>query len=110
MGTSLAQTMQERRDQFHTLRLGESLDAFNAAVVSFREQARGVFVQQTGDPVAAQQLAWQALESLHQQQASAAFAYFDVFLMLTVVTLGLVPVVLLMKRSVARKGVHIAGE
>jgi putative oxidoreductase len=35
VGTSLAQTMQERRDQFHTLRLGESLDAFKAAVVSF---------------------------------------------------------------------------
>jgi MFS transporter, DHA2 family, multidrug resistance protein len=33
MGTSLAQTMQERRDQFHTLRLGESLDAFNAAPI-----------------------------------------------------------------------------
>jgi MFS transporter, DHA2 family, multidrug resistance protein len=110
VGTSLGQTMQERRDQFHTLRLGESLDAFNAAVVSFLEQARGVFVQQTGDPVAAQQqLAWPALESLHQQPAST-FAYFDVFLMLTVVTLGLVPVVLLMKRSVARKGAHIAGE
>jgi len=29
VGTSLAQTMQERRDQFHTLRLGESLDPFN---------------------------------------------------------------------------------
>jgi MFS transporter, DHA2 family, multidrug resistance protein len=109
MGTSLAQTMQERRDQFHTLRLGESLDAFNAAVVSFLEQARVVFLQQTGDPVAAQQLTWQALESLRQQQASA-LAYFDVFLMLSVVTLALVPVVLLMKRSVAQKGAHIGGE
>jgi MFS transporter, DHA2 family, multidrug resistance protein len=109
VGTSLAQTMQERRDQFHILRLGESLDEFNAAVVSFLEQARGVFVQQIGDPVAAQQLAWQALESLRQQQASA-LAYFDVFLMLAVVTLALVPVVLLMKRSVARKGAHIGGE
>jgi DHA2 family multidrug resistance protein len=68
-----------------------------------------VLVQLTGDPVAAQRLAWQALKSFRQQQASA-FAYFDVFLMLTVVTLGLVPVALLMKRSVARKGAHIAGE
>ena len=109
MGTSLAQTIQERRDQFHTLRLGESLDAFNAAVVSFLEQARGAFLQQTGDPVAAQQLAWQTLETLRQQQASA-LAYFDVYLMLAVVTLALVPVVLLMKRSVAPKGAHIAGE
>ena len=56
VGTSLAQTVQERRDQFHTLRLGEYLDPFNAAVASFLEQARGVFLQQTGDPVAAQQL------------------------------------------------------
>ncbi len=109
VGTSLAQTMHERRDQFHTLRLGESLDPFNAAVDSFLEQARGVFLQQTGDPVAAQQLAWQALENLRQQQASA-LAYFDVFWMLAVVMLVLVPVVLLMKRSVAEKGAHIGHE
>jgi MFS transporter, DHA2 family, multidrug resistance protein len=109
VGTSLAQTVQERRDQFHTLRLGESLDAFNANVVSFLEQARAVFLQQTGDPVAAQQLATQSLENLRQQQASA-LAYFDVFLILSVVTLALVPVVLLMKRSVAQKGAHIGGE
>jgi DHA2 family multidrug resistance protein len=106
VGTSLAQTMHERRDQFHSLRLGESLDPFNAAADSFLEQARGVFLQQTGDPFAAQQLALQALENLRQQQASA-LAYFDVFLMLAVVTLVLVPVVLLMKRSVAEKGAHI---
>ena len=105
----MAQTVQERRDQFHTLRLGESLDSFNAAVVSFLEQARATFLPQTGDPVAAQQLAVQALENLRQQQASA-LAYFDVFLMLSVVTLALVPVVLLMRRSVAEKGTHIGGE
>jgi MFS transporter, DHA2 family, multidrug resistance protein len=39
----LAQTVQERRDQFHVLRLGESLDAFNATVASFLERARAVF-------------------------------------------------------------------
>jgi DHA2 family multidrug resistance protein len=105
----MAQTMQERRDQFHTLRLGESLDSFNAAVISFLDQARAVFLQQSGDPVAAQQLAGQALENLRQQQASA-LAYFDVFLVLAVVTLVLAPVVLLMKRSVAAKGAHIAHE
>jgi DHA2 family multidrug resistance protein len=51
-------------------------------------------------------LAWQALENLRQQQASA-LAYFDVFLILAVVTLMLVAVVLVMKRSVAEKGAHI---
>jgi DHA2 family multidrug resistance protein len=109
VGTSMAQTIQERRDQFHVLRLGESLDSFNAAVASFLEQARGVLLQQTGDPSAAQQLAWQALENLRQQQASS-LAYFDVFLILAVVTLALTPIVLLMKRSVAEKGAHIGHE
>jgi MFS transporter, DHA2 family, multidrug resistance protein len=89
--------------------IGESLDPLNPAVTSFLEQARGAFLQQTGDPVAAQQLAWQALENLRQQQASA-LAYFDVFWLAAVVMLLLVPVVLLMKRSVAEKGAHIGGE
>src|SRR3974390_3070736 len=109
VGASRAQTIQERRDQFHPLRLGESLDSFNAAVISFFDQARGVFLQQTGDPVAAQQLASQALQNLRQPQASA-LAYFDVFLVLAVVTLVLAAVVLLMKRAVAAKGAHIGHE
>ena len=74
-----------------------------------RLMARGVFLQQTGDPVAAQQLALQAVENLRQQQASA-LAYFDIFWLLAVVMLALVPVVLLMKRSVAEKGARIGGE
>ena len=81
VGTSLAQAFQERRDQFHTLRLGESLDPFNPAAASFLDQARAAFLQQTGDPVASQQLAWQALENLRQQQASSP-AYFDIFWMM----------------------------
>jgi MFS transporter, DHA2 family, multidrug resistance protein len=109
VGTSMAQTIQERRDQFHVLRLGESLDSFNAALVSFIEQARQVFLQDTGDPSAAQQLALQALENLRQQQASS-LAYFDVFFLLAVVMLALAPVVLLMKSSVAERGAHIGPE
>ncbi|TAI66964.1 DHA2 family efflux MFS transporter permease subunit [Bradyrhizobium sp. Leo170] len=109
VGTSLAQAIQERRDQFHTLRLGESLDSFNANVASFLHQAQAVFLQQTGDPSAAQQLAWQALENLRQQQASS-LAYFDVFWLLAVVMLAPILAVLLMKRSVAEKGAHIGAE
>jgi len=109
VGTSVAQTVHERRLQFHSLRLGESLDSFNAAVTSFFDQARALFLQQTGDAVAAQQLAAQSLENLRQQQASA-LAYFDVFWLLALLTLLLVPLVLLMKRSVAEKGAHIGGE
>jgi DHA2 family multidrug resistance protein len=107
VGTSMAQTVHERREQFHTLRLGEYLDPFNAAVHSFLAQTRALF--QTGDPALSQQLAWQALENLRHQQASA-LAYFDVFWLLAVVMLALVPVVLLMKRSVAEKRAHVGVE
>src|SRR6516165_8472480 len=60
VGTSVAQTIQERRDQFHSLRLNENLDTLNPAVNSFFQQAQDGFLQQTGDPVAAKQMALQA--------------------------------------------------
>jgi MFS transporter, DHA2 family, multidrug resistance protein len=109
VGTSLSQALQDHREQFHTLRLGEYLDPFNPAVNSFTEQSQAFLLQQTGDPVLSQQLAWQGLESLRQQQASS-LAYFDCFWVFAVLMLALVPVVLLMKRSVAEKGARVGGE
>ncbi len=107
VGTSVAQTVHERRQIFHSLRLGEYLDQLNPAVHSFIAQARALF--QTGDPVLSKELAWQALENLRQQQASA-LAYFDCFWLMAVVMLLLVPVVLVMKRSVAEKGARVSSE
>jgi MFS transporter, DHA2 family, multidrug resistance protein len=109
VGTSLAQTIQERRDQFHTLRLGETLHALDPATQSFLDQAQARFLQQTGDPAAAQQLAWQALENLRQQQASA-LSYFDCFWLFAVAMLAVTLVVFVMRRSVAEKSAHIGGE
>jgi DHA2 family multidrug resistance protein len=109
VGTSLAQTFQERRDQFHTLRLGEYLDPFNAAANSFVAGGKEFFLQLTGDPVASQQLAWQELSNLRQQQA-ASLAYFDCFWIFAMLTLALVFVPLFMKRSVTQKGAHITSE
>ena len=109
VGTSLAQTFQERRDQFHTLRLGEYLDPFNAAAKAFLAQAQSLFLPQTADPVALQQLAWQQLENVRQQQASS-LAYFDIFWMIAVLTFAVAFLVLFMKRSVAEKGGHIGVE
>lgn len=109
VGTSLAQTVHERRDQFHTLRLGEGLDPLNPAARSFLDGASPAFLMDSGDPVGAQQLALQTLANLRQQQASA-LAYFDVFWLLAVLMVALISLVLLMKRSVAGKGVRIGGE
>jgi DHA2 family multidrug resistance protein len=109
VGTSLSQALHEQRQQFHSLRLGEYLDPFNPAVQSFTDQARAMFLEQTGDPVAAQQLALQALDNVRDQQASA-LASFDVSWVFAMIMLALVPLVLLMKRSVAQKGARIGGE
>ncbi|MGA7326840.1 MAG: hypothetical protein WBX25_20705, partial [Rhodomicrobium sp.] len=109
VGTSLGQALQNHREQFHTLRLGEYLDPFNPAAHSFLEQAQAFFLQQTGDPALSKELAWQALANLRQQQASA-LAYFDCFWVFAVIMLALVPVTLLMKRSVAEKGTRAGVE
>jgi DHA2 family multidrug resistance protein len=109
VGTSMAQTIQERRLQFHTARVGEFLDPFNPQVTTFLERGRSFFYQQTGDPAASQQMAVQALDNLVQQQASS-LAYFDVFWTCAVLGVGLVFLVPLMKRSVAEKGSHVGAE
>jgi DHA2 family multidrug resistance protein len=109
VGTSLAQTLQERREQFHLLRLGEHLDPFTPAVRSFFDHAKALFLHRTGDGAKSQQLAGQLLENLRQQQASA-LAYFDAFWLFAVLALLLVLVVLVMKRSVAEKGGPIGAE
>ena len=109
VGTSIAQTIHERREQFHTLRLGENLDLLNPAVNSFLEQAQSYFLQLTGDAAAAKQMALQLLENLRQQQASA-FAYFDIFFVFAAISAPLVALVFMMKRSVAQKGAHVAAE
>src|SRR5262249_40018110 len=109
VGTSMAQTIQERRLQFHTSRVGEFLDPLNPQVNSFLEQARAFFYQQTGDPAGSQERALQALDNLREQQA-ASLAYFDVFWVCAVLGVALVFLVPLMKRSVAEKGAHVGAE
>jgi len=109
VGTSVAQTILERREQFHVLRLNENLDPLNPAVNELLGQSQVLFLQQTGDVALSRQMALQSLEQLRQQQASA-LAYFDVFWVLAVVAFVLVFLVLLMRRSVAAKGAHIGAE
>jgi DHA2 family multidrug resistance protein len=109
VGTSMAQTIQERREIFHELRLGEHLDPFNPNVVAFAHQSQAALYRMTGDPVAAKRMSLQFLENLRVQQASS-LAYFDVFWVTGMISFALVFLVLLMKRSVAEKGASIGAE
>ena len=78
VGTSMAQTIQERREQFHCPAWARILGPLNPHVQSFLEQTREFFMQWTGDPARSQQMAVQALDNLRQQQA-ASLAFFDIF-------------------------------
>src|SRR5262249_51500296 len=109
VGTSMAKTMVERRDQFHTWRLGEFLDPLNPALASFSEETTRAFLQQTGDPAAARLMTWQVLADLRHQQA-ISLSYFDDFWIFAAISAGLLLLVPLMRRSVAEKGAHIAAE
>ncbi len=108
-GTSMAHTVQVRRDQLHTWRVGEFLDPFNARVSSFLERAQALFFRATGDAARSQRMAMQRLADLRAQQ-SLSMAYFDVFFVAAVLAVLLAFLVLLMKRSVAEKGAHVGAE
>jgi MFS transporter, DHA2 family, multidrug resistance protein len=109
VGTSMAQTIQERREQFHLSRLTDGLGPLNPHVQGFLGRTRELFLQRTGDSARSLQLSVQSLDDLRQQQA-ASLAYFDTFWLGAVLAGALVLLVLLMKRSVAEKGEHIGGE
>jgi len=109
VGTSAAKALYDRRDQFHTLRLNENIDPLNPLVSDALASGHSFFLQQTGDPVAAQQLSLQVLSQARDQQASA-LSFFDIFFASAVLASLLVFLVMLMKKSVAEKGAHLAAE
>jgi DHA2 family multidrug resistance protein len=109
VGTSMAQTMEQRRLQFHVSRIGEFLDPLNQKVNEYAAQGQAFFYQQFGDPAGSQQQTWQELEDLRQQQAGS-MAYFDVFWLCAALGVALVFLVPLMKRSAAEKGTHVGAE
>lgn len=109
VGTSIAGILHERREQFHTLRLNEHLDALNPGVQELLAQVQRFFLQQTGDASLAHKLALQVMENLRERQAQS-LAYFDVFTACAAVGFVLLLLVLLMRRSVAEKGAHVAAE
>jgi DHA2 family multidrug resistance protein len=109
VGTSVGQTIQERREQFHTLRLNEKLDPLNPNVQQFFSQGKAFFLQHTGNLPDSQKMTLQLLANVRDQQASS-LAFFDVFWFLAALSAVLVLLVLLMRRSVAEKGAHLAAE
>src|SRR5262245_30345842 len=109
VGMSINKIFEQRPEPFHLARVGEYLGPLNSKVQSFFNQGQAYYMQRTGDPARSQQMTLQSLSDLREQQA-ASLAYFDVFWLFAVLCLGLVLLVLLMKRSVAEPGEHIGAE
>jgi DHA2 family multidrug resistance protein len=109
VGTSIAQTMEIRREQFHTTRMGEFLDPLNPAVTDFLRQTSIYFQSFTADSAEAQAMALQALSNQRQIQA-ASLAYFDDFYLFAVLAISLLLLLLFMRKSAPEKGAHTAAE
>ena len=87
VGTSMSQTLQERREQFHLSRMDDTLGSLNPHVQSFFNGGNAFFSQHTSDPVGSQLMSLQGLADLRQQQA-ASMAYFDIFWVAAAAVLG----------------------
>ena len=109
VGTSLAQIIHQRREQFHILRLNEGLDGLNPAVAQWLERGQQFFMRFSGDVPRSHLTALQSLAHTRDRQA-LSLAYFDVFTVLAALSIALVFVVPLMRRSVAEKGTHVGAE
>ncbi|APW61813.1 DHA2 family efflux MFS transporter permease subunit [Paludisphaera borealis] len=109
VGTSIAKTLRDRREQFHVERLGEWLDPLNPNLADAFGELRTTFYGMTGDPAGATVMAWQRVSDVRNREA-LSLAYFDCFWAFAVLALTLVPLVFLMKRAVAEKGAHLAAE
>ena len=109
VGTSLAQTIHERRDQFHTLGWANRSIPFNPTVTPTSPGASVLLRDKRATPRRPQDMAVESLAALREQQSSS-LAYFDVFWMAAVLAVVLVLLVAFMKRSAAEKGAHIAAE
>jgi MFS transporter, DHA2 family, multidrug resistance protein len=109
VGTSIVKTLRDRREQFHLERLGEWLAPLSPNLGARLIELRTTFLGITGDPGRAASMAWQSISDLRRQQA-LSLAYFDCFWVCGALALALAPLVLLMKRSVAEKGAHLAAD
>ena len=109
VGTSVGGIILDRREQFHTLRLNEQLQVFRPEVREFLNRGQQFFLQHTGDPVHSQQLAIRMLERTRGEQATA-LAYFDVFWACAAVSVLLLFLIPMLRRSVAEKGTHIGAD
>jgi len=97
IGIALVATTISRRTQVHTNILGSHVDMFNPQAQQMLDAARAAFVARGSDFYTATQQAYRALWGTVLRQSSMV-AFIDVFRILSLVFLLVMPLVLLMRR------------
>jgi MFS transporter, DHA2 family, multidrug resistance protein len=108
-GTSMGKTLVQRRVPLHTDRLGENLNPLSTPFNDALQSGQQFFDVVTGDPESSRMMTLQAIENLRDQQAGT-LAYLDGFYVFAILALGIIPLALLMRRSVAEPGQHVGVE
>jgi DHA2 family multidrug resistance protein len=105
----MGKTLVQRRLPLHTDRLGENLNPLSTPFNDALQSGQQFFDLVTGDPESSRVMTLQAIENLREQQAGT-LAYLDAFYVFAIMAAGIIPLALLMRRSVAEPGQHIGAE
>jgi DHA2 family multidrug resistance protein len=103
VGIAVATTLLARRQQLHVNVLGAHSDPYSLETRALLEQLRGAFVAHGSDLVTATRQAQAALFGLVRQQA-AMLSFIDVFRLLGLLFLLLLPLLFVMKTPRRRRG------
>jgi DHA2 family multidrug resistance protein len=102
-GIAAATTFLFRRQQFHTLRLGEHVNMLNTPTRVFLAGTQSAMMTHGGDPAAAATQSYVALWGTLQRQA-AMLAFVDTFRAMAMVFLLVLPFLFIMKRPKHHRG------
>ncbi|HUL14851.1 MAG TPA: DHA2 family efflux MFS transporter permease subunit [Terriglobales bacterium] len=103
VGISVVATIQERLLQRNIHSLGTDVNPFSPEAAAMFHSLKEMFFMRSGDPAAAAKQAYAALFGMVERQASM-IAYNDVFRILCVLFLLMLPFLLLMRRPTHSRG------
>jgi MFS transporter, DHA2 family, multidrug resistance protein len=103
IGIAITGTMLARQQQVHYATLGSNVNPYSATSQGMLERLRDGFIASGSDPVTASQRALAAMSGLVHRQA-AIVTFVEIFRLLGIMFLLLIPLVMLMKRPSGRGG------
>ncbi len=107
LGIAIVTVLVDRRSQFHQLRLAEHVTPLNPAVARWTDYyAQTTMIRGGATQVVANEQSMGLLTQMVREQARV-MAYLDAFWVFALMALAALPLILLMKKSVARGGLAV---